>query len=156
MAIVSSSLWKNSRYYWSISRNNSRCYQDLDREGQKNRQLNLGYLGEDGIREMGACKCNSYNTKRIYLQILYTLKRQVEDGSQVQVAVLGLKGINVNAPSIRYHLRSLPGDFSGLHLLCLQYVAFKQMMPDKDIGFDLSAEYRSAQALHQVSGKSGS
>ena len=67
----------------------------------------------------------------------------------VEIAMLGMNGINVNDPSITYHLRSLPGEFTGLHLMCLEYVAFKQFMPDKDIGFDLSAEYRSAQTLHK-------
>jgi len=67
----------------------------------------------------------------------------------VEIAMLGMNGINVTDPSITYHLRSLPGEFTGLHLMCLEYVAFKQTMPEMDIGFDVAAEYRSAQTLNQ-------
>jgi tetratricopeptide (TPR) repeat protein len=66
-----------------------------------------------------------------------------------EIAILGTKGIDVNNPSQQYTLRSLPGTFSGLHLLCLQYIAFKQIMPEQDIGFDLSAEYRMALSLFE-------
>jgi tetratricopeptide (TPR) repeat protein len=71
-----------------------------------------------------------------------------------EIAILGTKGIDVNNPSKQYTLRSLPGTFTGLHLLSLQYVAFKQIMPEQDIGFDLSAEYRMALSLfEEKSGK---
>jgi hypothetical protein len=61
----------------------------------------------------------------------------------------GTKGIGVNNPSKLYTLRSLPGTFSGLHLVCIQYVAFKQIMPEQNIGFDLAAEYRMALTLFE-------
>jgi len=70
-----------------------------------------------------------------------------------EIALLGTRGININDPSTRYTLRSLPGDFSGLQLLCLEYVAFKKFAQDQDIGFDLSAEYRSALSLYEVKNK---
>jgi Flp pilus assembly protein TadD len=66
-----------------------------------------------------------------------------------EIAMLGTRGININDPTPHYTLRSLPGQFSGLHLLCLEYVAFKKFAPEQDIGFDLSAEYCSALSLHQ-------
>ena len=47
----------------------------------------------------------------------------------------------------RYSLQSMPGKFSGLHLLCYEYVAFQQVAPGKDIGFDLSSEFRTARSL---------
>ena len=54
----------------------------------------------------------------------------------------------------KYRLRTLPGEFSGLHLLSIEYVAFKQVAPQMDIGFDLSDEYQSALALYnERSGK---
>ena len=64
-----------------------------------------------------------------------------------EVAMLGMNGLDVNDPTPKYNLKSLPGTFSGLHMVCLEYVSFKQVAPETDIGFDLSAEYRSAQAL---------
>jgi tetratricopeptide (TPR) repeat protein len=75
-------------------------------------------------------------------------------GGQVQkigfeIAILGTRGLDVNSSEQKYSLRSLPGKFSGLHLLCLQYVAFKQIAPGHDIGFDLSAEYKTALGMFE-------
>jgi tetratricopeptide (TPR) repeat protein len=66
-----------------------------------------------------------------------------------EIAILGTRGINVNDPQTRYTLRTLPGEFSGLNLLCLEYVAFKKFAPEQDIGFDLSKEYQSALNLFE-------
>jgi tetratricopeptide (TPR) repeat protein len=65
----------------------------------------------------------------------------------LEIAILGTRGIDVNNPDSRYTLRTLPGEFSGLHLLSLQYVAFKKIAPEQNIGFDLSAEYQTALKL---------
>lgn len=62
-----------------------------------------------------------------------------------EIALLGQRGLEVNNPDSRYTLRSLPGDYSGLHLMSLMYAGFKQLAPDKDISFDLAEEYRTAQ-----------
>ena len=61
-----------------------------------------------------------------------------------------MNGIDVNNADSSYRLRSLPGEFSGLQLVCLEYVAFKQAAPQLDIGFDLSREYEMAQHLHEA------
>jgi len=67
-----------------------------------------------------------------------------------EIAMLGMKGLNVNDPDQRHQLKSLPGSFSGLHLVCLMYVGFKIVAPEQDIGFDLSEEYKAAKALHET------
>lgn len=59
----------------------------------------------------------------------------------------GRTGLDTNDPAQKYQLNSLPGNFSGLHLVCLMYAAFKSIAPEMDIGFDLSEEYVAAQAL---------
>lgn len=64
-----------------------------------------------------------------------------------EIATLGMNGINVNDPDSQYHLRTLPGTFTGLQLLCYEYVAFKQFAPEMDIGFDLSKEYGEAKKM---------
>lgn len=46
-----------------------------------------------------------------------------------EVAMLGAKGLDVNDPDQRYELRSLPGTFSGLHVVSIMYVAFKLVDP---------------------------
>lgn len=67
-----------------------------------------------------------------------------------EVAKLGQTGIDVNNAAITYTLRSLPGEYTGLHLMSMMYVAFKQTAPHVDIGFDLAQEYASALELYEV------
>ena len=66
-----------------------------------------------------------------------------------EIATLGSKGLNPNDYTRKYPLRSLPGEYTALHLLCILYVAFKKFSPDTDIGFDLSAEYAAALERYQ-------
>ena len=63
-----------------------------------------------------------------------------------------MNGIEVNDPDPKYRLQSLPGRFSGLHLVCLEYAAFKQLTPQTDIGFDLSREYEMALGMQHGRG----
>jgi tetratricopeptide (TPR) repeat protein len=65
-----------------------------------------------------------------------------------EIAILGMKGLDINDPAQKYMLKSLPGNFSGLHLLSLMYCAFKQVKPEADVGIDFSVEYARAWALH--------
>jgi len=62
----------------------------------------------------------------------------------VEIALRGTRGIDVNSAEQQYSLRSMEGNFSGLYLVCLQYVAFQKIAPEQNIGFDLSAEYEAA------------
>ena len=64
-----------------------------------------------------------------------------------EIGMLGARGLDINKPALQYTLRSLPGTFSGLHLMSLMYVGFKKIAPDRDIGFDLSNEYALAQQM---------
>jgi tetratricopeptide (TPR) repeat protein len=61
-----------------------------------------------------------------------------------EVATLGMKGFDVNDSTQKYQLRSLPGRFSGLHMVSLMYAAYKIISPGQDVGFDLSNEYALA------------
>ena len=49
----------------------------------------------------------------------------------------------------KYQLHSLPGRFSGLHMVCLMYAAFKIIDPTADIGFDLAKEYALAKQMRR-------
>ena len=62
----------------------------------------------------------------------------------IEIAMLGTRGLQVNDPAEQYCLNSIPGKFSGLHLLCIEYVGFQEIDPSVDLGFDLSAEYAEA------------
>ena len=65
----------------------------------------------------------------------------------VEIAMLGAEGFDVNDSSEKYQLRSLPGRFSGLHMVCLMYAAFEIINPTADIGFDLANEYAAAEQM---------
>jgi hypothetical protein len=69
-----------------------------------------------------------------------------------EIATLGTKGLDVNDPGRKYRLRSLFGEFSGLHLISLMYVGFQLIAPETSIGFDLHREYEAARRLYAASG----
>ena len=52
-----------------------------------------------------------------------------------------IQALDINDPESKYTLRSLPGTFSGLHLCCLMYAAFKKFAPGQDVGIDFSREW---------------
>jgi tetratricopeptide (TPR) repeat protein len=66
-----------------------------------------------------------------------------------EIAMLGRSGLDINDPARKYSLRSLPGSFSGLHLVSLMYAGMKLIDPTADAGIDLSQEFAAAQALDQ-------
>jgi hypothetical protein len=66
-----------------------------------------------------------------------------------EVARLGMDGFDVNDSRQQYQLQSLPGRFSGLHMVCLMYAAFKIINPAADIGFDLADDYALAQQMNR-------
>lgn len=63
-----------------------------------------------------------------------------------EVAMLGMGGLDINNAARKYSLKSLPGQFSGLHLLALMYVGIKRIDPAMDAGVDFSREYEVAMA----------
>jgi len=67
-----------------------------------------------------------------------------------EIAALGTKGINPNDPGRKFQLRTLPGEFTGLQLLCYMFVTWKKVAPEADIGFDLSREYEAALGMFKA------
>lgn len=66
-----------------------------------------------------------------------------------EIALKGRTGLDTNDPAQKYQLKSLPGNFSGLNLVCLMYVGFKSFAPEMEVGFDLGKEYAAAQSLYR-------
>ena len=64
-----------------------------------------------------------------------------------EIAMLGRQGLDINDPSKKYTLKSLPGHFSGLHLVSIMYVGMKSLAPTADVGIDLSREFAEAKTL---------
>jgi tetratricopeptide (TPR) repeat protein len=65
----------------------------------------------------------------------------------LEIALLGQRGLDINDPAQKYELKTLPGQFSGLHLLAIMYAAFRQIDPSLDTGADFSREYEMAQTF---------
>ncbi len=65
-------------------------------------------------------------------------------GVALETATLGQSGLDVNNPNKSYQLRSIPGNYTGLNVVCIMYVALQQVSPGQDPGFDIKAEYEEA------------
>jgi tetratricopeptide (TPR) repeat protein len=65
----------------------------------------------------------------------------------LEVAMQGQNGLDINDPEQKYTLASLPGKFSGMHLVSIMYAGLKSLDPNLDAGIDLSAEYAAAKAM---------
>lgn len=91
----------------------------------------------------------------VMMYIASALKTFAKQGSKdcraiaLEIAMLGRTGLDINDPGEKYQLKSLPGTFSGLHLLAIMYTAFKQIDPTMDTGADFAAEYQAALEMHQ-------
>ncbi len=67
-----------------------------------------------------------------------------------EIAVLGRDGLDYADADQKYTLQSLPNEyFSGLQLMCLMYVGFKDINPTLDTGMDLQAPYEVALKMHE-------
>lgn len=64
----------------------------------------------------------------------------------LEIALLGQQGLDIADPAPKYTLKTLPGCYSGLHLLAIMYAAFRQIDPAIDIGADFLREYEMARA----------
>lgn len=69
-----------------------------------------------------------------------------------EVALLGMKGFDINSPEQKYRLKSLDGTFSGLHLSCYLYTFAKHLIPDTNPGIDFHKEYEAAKAMRGLKG----
>ena len=65
----------------------------------------------------------------------------------LKIALKGQTGLDINEAEAKYTLKSLPGQFSGMHLVSIMYVGMKELDPDTDSGADLSAEYDAAKLM---------
>ena len=65
----------------------------------------------------------------------------------LEIALKGQTGLDMNDAEPKYTLKSLPGQFSGMHLISIMYVGMKELDPDTDPGVDLSAEYDAAKLM---------
>jgi tetratricopeptide (TPR) repeat protein len=65
----------------------------------------------------------------------------------MEIALLGQSGLQINKPEIRYSLKNLPGDFSGLQLVSIMHAGIRLLDPKADTGTGLDREYEAALAM---------
>jgi len=66
----------------------------------------------------------------------------------MEMATLGQNGLPVNDPEQTFTLRSLPGNYSALQIICMMHVGIKEIDPTTGSGFDIDREYEAALAMH--------
>jgi tetratricopeptide (TPR) repeat protein len=99
--------------------------------------------GGEGLRSDVVAFC------REALQMFASMPSDRVKRVTMEIAMLGTKGLSVQNPTARHTLRSLPGEFSGLQLLCYEYTGFQFIDPSVDIGFDIAVEYEEARRQHE-------
>ena len=67
----------------------------------------------------------------------------------IEIAMKGQSGLDIHDPEQKYTLKTLPGKFSGMHLVSIMYAAFKQIDPSMDSGFDLQLEYDAVMTIQE-------
>ena len=84
-------------------------------------------------------------------------KRSLDEVQRItfEIGMLGTKGFEINDSEQKYEIRSLPGKFSGLNMVCMMYVGFKIIAPDHRPAFDLSAEYEVAKRMFEKRKRNG-
>ena len=76
-----------------------------------------------------------------------TMSPQDIGGVAIETATLGQSGLEVNNPDKLYQLRTIPGNYSGLNVVCILHTAVQKVSPGNDSGFDIQAEYDEALKL---------
>ena len=78
----------------------------------------------------------------------FARKSKQEIGQIVmEIALLGQSGLQINKPAIRYTLKNLPGEFSGLQLVSIMHAGIRWLDPNADTGTGLDREYEAALAM---------
>ena len=79
----------------------------------------------------------------------FAKKSKQEIGQLVmEIALLGQNGLQINNPDMRYTLKNLPGDFSGLQLISIMHAGIRLLDPKAETGTGLDREYELARAMH--------
>jgi len=75
-------------------------------------------------------------------------KQQIKNTS-FEIGLLGRQGLDINDPTKKFTLMTLPGEFTALQLVSIMYAGFKQFEPGMNLGIDFSEEYDLALKLAQ-------
>ena len=66
-----------------------------------------------------------------------------------EVAVVGQKGLAINNPDQKHHLRQYQGGVTvtALQAACILYVGVQLLLPGQDAGIDFAREYKLAKGM---------
>ena len=150
--------WLNYAMAWEQSGDKVRADEAYHKVLQLDSASEAGKLAEKGLTRIAAATFRQQSTgirpdaMSYCLSALERFKGMPKAEVQkiaFEIAMLGSRGLDASDSAERYTLQSIPGNFSGLNLLCIQYVGFQILDPSVDLGFDLSAEYQAARQMHQ-------
>lgn len=110
----------------------------------------LRNIAYDKFRQTGSLNPQAVEYCLQALTAFQGLSHQEVAGVAMETAALGQSGLDVNNSNKTYQLRAVPGNYTGLQVVCFMYVALEQVAPGQDIGFDLKAEYDEALRLYQT------
>lgn len=72
------------------------------------------------------------------------MSRQEVGHITLEIAVLGRSGLDINNPDKIYRLKTLPGEYSDLHLLAIMHAGIRMFDPKADTGADFDKEFAMA------------
>lgn len=111
-------------------------------------------LSKDQLREIAELEFRKHGIRMDAVMYCLSASKKFANMPKVkilevlsEISNLGQSGLDTNEPAQKYTLKSLPGSYSGLNLVCYLYVGTKIINPDLDIGFDISKEYNIAMKL---------
>jgi tetratricopeptide (TPR) repeat protein len=110
-----------------------------------------GKIARKGFRDKAGTATVRMDAVLYFVDVIKTyaaLSKEKQMAVFQEVAIVGMRGLDVNDPTQKYTLRSLPGKkLSGLHMTCYMWEGGKIFMPDTSMGFDLAREYDAARAM---------
>jgi len=135
-------------------------FENADKCFRKTLEMNappqIQELSKDGLREIAVkhFKSKGFRADAVFYclgAINFFKKKSMKEIQAIsfEIALKGRSGLDINDPQKKYQIISMPGTFTGLQLVCYMYVGFKLIAPERDIGIDLSNEYRDALRLSE-------
>lgn len=118
-----------------------RRFVDLAKEGRT--RIGVDALKAEGLRPDAVFYCLGALEK--YSEMGRSKVREIG----FEIGMLGQRGLDIHNPEKKYQLESMPGEFTGLQLLCYMYVGFQIIDSSVDVGADLSDEYRAALSMFE-------
>ena len=111
----------------------------------------LKELGREGLGEIAFETLKSSGPRMDVVFYMISALKMLKDKPQekvqdisFEIALLGRQGFEINDPTKKFSLSTLPGEFTALQLVSIMYVGFQQIDPSLDLGMDFTDEYNLA------------